>query len=260
MARKKVTLQWIPNDATRRATFKKRRKGLMKKASELATLCDVKACVVVYGEGEAQPEVWPSVAEAVPILNRFKDMPELDQCKKMMNQEDFLRQRIDKLREQIHKAGRENRERDTTSLVHKAMVGCLPGLTGLTIEELTSVGWMVEMRLKGLSDRIASVRGQNGGQHQIQASFPAPYGAAGNMMADTGAPSSQMYIQAPQKEAAGWLDMVRSGGDLGALVYSGYAGGSGAGDGMAQFSNLGAGFSWAWGADAGPSGSSFLPM
>jgi hypothetical protein len=49
---------------------------MMKKAGELATLCDAKACVVIYGEGESVPQVYPSHDEAVAILNRFKDMPE----------------------------------------------------------------------------------------------------------------------------------------------------------------------------------------
>jgi SRF-type transcription factor (DNA-binding and dimerisation domain) len=59
MARKKVNLAWIQNDAIRRATFKKRKKGLIKKASELSTLCGVDTCVVIYGPQDQKPEVWP---------------------------------------------------------------------------------------------------------------------------------------------------------------------------------------------------------
>uniref|UniRef100_A0A804I4U9 MADS-box domain-containing protein n=1 Tax=Musa acuminata subsp. malaccensis TaxID=214687 RepID=A0A804I4U9_MUSAM len=39
MARKKVKLAWIANDSMRRATFKKRKMGLMKKVNKLAMLC-----------------------------------------------------------------------------------------------------------------------------------------------------------------------------------------------------------------------------
>ena len=162
MARKKVTLQWIANDSTRRSTFKKRRKGLMKKASELATLCDVEACVVVYGEGEPQPEVWPDVPKAAQVLARFKAMPELDQCKKMMDMEGFLNQRIDKLKEQLHKARRENRERETTLLLHDAIVGRRPSLAGLSVEEIASLGWMVENRLHAVKDAIERLQGKGG--------------------------------------------------------------------------------------------------
>ena len=116
MARKKVTLQWIANDSTRRATLKKRRKGLMKKASELATQCDVDVLVVVYdGEGEARPEVWPDApGEAERIAARFKAVPELDQCKKKQDMKGFLTQSNDKLRDQLRKAQHENWEQGTS--------------------------------------------------------------------------------------------------------------------------------------------------
>ncbi|XP_020199163.1 agamous-like MADS-box protein AGL80 [Aegilops tauschii subsp. strangulata] len=251
MARKKVTLQYIPNDSTRRGTFKKRRRGLMKKASELAILCDVRACMLVYGEGETVPEVFPSHDGAVKILNIFKKMPELEQCKKMMNQEGFLRQRIDKLRDQVHKFGRECREQEIRTLLLKAMCGNLPGLVSLNIEELTSVGWKVEMLLKGIGDRIAKLHGQPS----------APY------MTDGMGMGSPAINQAPSAQEGG-LDMVRSGGDLGALVCSGYSGshdaastsssvGYSGGDMMQPFD---LGFGWQWGTDLGASSSPFLPM
>jgi hypothetical protein len=71
----------------------------------LAMLCNVDACVVVYdGRGELQPEVWPNMPKAAQVLACFKAMPELDQCKKMMDMDDFLNQCNDKLKEQLHKA------------------------------------------------------------------------------------------------------------------------------------------------------------
>ena len=82
MARKKVALRYIRNDSTRLNTLKKRTKNLMKKAGDVATLCNAKACVLVYGEGTTVPEVFPSQAEAVAILNRFKSMTEVPQLKK----------------------------------------------------------------------------------------------------------------------------------------------------------------------------------
>ncbi|XP_039795424.1 agamous-like MADS-box protein AGL80 [Panicum virgatum] len=71
----------------------------MKKASELATLCDV---VVDYdGEGKARPEVWPdALGAAERIAARFKAVPELDQCKKKQDMKGFLTQSNDELRDQ----------------------------------------------------------------------------------------------------------------------------------------------------------------
>jgi len=281
MARKKVTLQWIANDSTRRATFKKRRKGLMKKASELATLCDVDACVVVYGEGEAQPEVWPDVARAARVLARFRAMPELDQCKKMMDMEGFLGQLIDKHREQLHKARRENRERETTLLLHDAMTGRRPGgLAGLSVEEIAGLGWMVENLLHSVRGAIDRLQGQ--GQEAPAAATAAlqmqpppppqvgglplvPYGGHGDVMMQAPPP--------PHPQAAWLMEVARAGGDLGALVYSGFGGGRGSfGTGGAaagtsnsaaagadmpppQLGNMGAGFAW-----TDPAGLPFPPM
>ncbi|XP_072982731.1 agamous-like MADS-box protein AGL80 [Typha latifolia] len=163
MARKKVNLAWIANDSTRRATFKKRKKGLMKKASELATLCDVKACVVVYGPQEPHPEVWPSLPEATRVLARFKSMPEMEQCKKMMNQEGFLRQRVGKIQEQLRKQERENREMETTLLMYEGLAG--RSLHDVGIEEATSLAWMVEMKAKVVHDRIEMLKAQMASNH-----------------------------------------------------------------------------------------------
>ncbi|CAN6323392.1 unnamed protein product [Urochloa humidicola] len=290
MARKKVTLQWIANDSTRRATFKKRRKGLMKKASELATLCDVDACVVVYGDGEAQPEVWPDdVAKVAEVLARFRAMPELDQCKKMMDMEAFLGQRVDKLREQLHRAQRESREREATILLHDAIAGRRPGgLEGLSVEEIASLGWMVENRIHGVREAFARLQG---GAAQEEAAPPAPmqlqlpppvsggglqmvpYGGGGGGSRDVMMMQLMAAQQPPPHAQAAWLmDVARAGGDLGALVYSGFGGrggfvgSGGAGTSAAaaadmpppQIGNMPGGFPWADPA-AAAAGLSFPP-
>ncbi|KAJ6434469.1 hypothetical protein OIU84_018060 [Salix udensis] len=56
MTRKKVKLAYITNDSARKATFKKRKKGLMKKVSELSTLCGIEACAIICSPYDAQPE------------------------------------------------------------------------------------------------------------------------------------------------------------------------------------------------------------
>ncbi|KAK5841176.1 hypothetical protein PVK06_010085 [Gossypium arboreum] len=60
MRRKKVTLAWISNDSARRASLKKRRLGLMKKMSELTTLCGSKACLIIYSLDESELMAWSS--------------------------------------------------------------------------------------------------------------------------------------------------------------------------------------------------------
>ena len=49
-----LTMELIADKKSRYKTFKRREMGLKKKISELCTLCDVKACLIVYGsDGEA---------------------------------------------------------------------------------------------------------------------------------------------------------------------------------------------------------------
>ena len=57
----------------------------MKKVIELSTLCGIKACAIVYSPYDAQPEVWPSPIVVQRVLAQFKNMPEMEQSKKMVN-------------------------------------------------------------------------------------------------------------------------------------------------------------------------------
>uniref|UniRef100_A0A8R7QU28 MADS-box domain-containing protein n=2 Tax=Triticum urartu TaxID=4572 RepID=A0A8R7QU28_TRIUA len=166
MARKKLTLQYIAKDSARRTRFRNRLGSLMKKATELGTMCDVKTCLVVYGEGEAEPQVFPSHAEAVDILNEFKSMPELGHCKKTLDQEAFLTQRIAKLRDQVDKARRECQDSEIRYLLYNIMHGNHPGLVDLSAEELARVGWKVDELVKSLGERMA--------KNHVQAPPPAP--------------------------------------------------------------------------------------
>ncbi|KAL0290568.1 UNVERIFIED_CONTAM: Agamous-like MADS-box protein [Sesamum calycinum] len=111
MTRKKVKLAFITNDSARKATFKKRKKGLMKKVSELSTLCGIDACAIVYGPYDSHPEVWPDGRGAHRVLAQFKRMPEMEQSKKMVNQESFIRHRITKAADQLKSSTRTTGKR-----------------------------------------------------------------------------------------------------------------------------------------------------
>lgn len=64
------------NRRSRRATFERRKKGLLKKASEFSTLCEVDTCVIIFPPPESSEPVqtWPSDPEQVTdIIRRYYD-------------------------------------------------------------------------------------------------------------------------------------------------------------------------------------------
>ncbi|KAF2949709.1 hypothetical protein DAI22_01g131500 [Oryza sativa Japonica Group] len=158
MARNRIILKKVAKDSTRRLTFKKRRRGLIKKAGELASLCGIGVCVVVYGEGEVKPEVWPSAPEARAILSRFNSAPNIDRFKRVTNQEQYLRKRIAKARERTSKADDVNRERDATIMLYEAATGKRP-VADLNVQELTNLGLVINERINHLKERIERLGG-----------------------------------------------------------------------------------------------------
>ncbi|KAK2973508.1 hypothetical protein RJ640_020170 [Escallonia rubra] len=48
MAREKIQIRKIDNATARQVTFSKRRRGLFKKAEELAVLCDADVALIVF--------------------------------------------------------------------------------------------------------------------------------------------------------------------------------------------------------------------
>ncbi|CAN0924564.1 Agamous-like MADS-box protein AGL80, partial [Linum grandiflorum] len=157
MTRKKVKLAYITNDSARKATYKKRKKGLIKKVSELSTLCDIQACAIVYSPYDTQPEIWPPTLAGVhQVLSRFRKVPQLEQSKKMVNQEKFLAERIRKAGEQLRKQKRDNEEK----MVNNAVFECLTGrisLTSLTLGDLDVIARAVDQQIKDVDRRLVEI-------------------------------------------------------------------------------------------------------
>ncbi|TXG48944.1 hypothetical protein EZV62_024819 [Acer yangbiense] len=166
MARRKVKLCYIANDSTRKVTFKKRKMGLLKKVSELSTLCGIDACAIVYSPYENQPDVWPSHHGVQRIVSQFKRMPEMEQSKRMVDQDSFLRQRIMKSNDQLIKQMKDNKEQEMIALMFETLVG--RSLHPLGMMDLNDLGWTIEQYLKDIykyqsdtNNRMAMVAGSS---------------------------------------------------------------------------------------------------
>ncbi|MED6152189.1 hypothetical protein PIB30_089476 [Stylosanthes scabra] len=163
-SRKKVELKYIANDSKRRATLKKRKGGLIKKVDEISTLCGVDACAIMYTPNDPRPEVWPSPSEVTRMISRFKEMPELEQSKKMMSQESFLRQRIQKAQDQLKKLKNENRKKEMSNLMFQALGhgGSSQILENATMIDLNDLAWIIDQNIKEINKKISKLEGQEG--------------------------------------------------------------------------------------------------
>ncbi|XP_010497082.1 PREDICTED: agamous-like MADS-box protein AGL80 [Camelina sativa] len=153
MTRKKVKMAFIENETARKSTFKKRKRGVLKKAHELATLCDVPICVIVNSAYESNPEVWPSREAADKVVSQWMMMSVMDKTKKMVNQETFLKQRITKATESWRKAWRENKELEMKNI----MFDCLSARTlvsHLPKSDLRDFSSVIEQYLKDVNRRM----------------------------------------------------------------------------------------------------------
>ncbi|GFQ04298.1 agamous-like mads-box protein agl80 [Phtheirospermum japonicum] len=188
MTRKKVTLAYITNDSERRASFRKRKRGLIKKVSELSTLCDVDACAIIYSPYDPEPEVWPSRAGAQEVLARFRRLSEMDKRKKMVNQESFTRQRIKKAEEQLRRLQKENKRRE----MEKFMFQCLAGNASLNQFDLRNsaeMGWVIDQTLRDVQSRMDALKvngldSSNSGAMAVEAVAPPPPPAVAPLTGD----------------------------------------------------------------------------
>ncbi|KAI3995524.1 hypothetical protein MKX01_029223 [Papaver californicum] len=157
MARKKVQLAYIADASARRVTFNKRRRGLLKKVSELSTLCGVNACAILYGPYDLQPYVWPSQPQAHRVLMRFKSFPAIDQYRnvnKQLNQESFIRNRIQKINEQLKRHQRENRYMEIEWIYNHALNGeyYIPDVS------LLDLSWLLDEKQKKAQHKLAQLK------------------------------------------------------------------------------------------------------
>jgi len=147
-----VKLAFIADDAARKASYNKRKKGLIKKVSELTILCDVPACAIISSPFDSQTEVWPHPEGANKIIERFQSLSVKDETRNVSH-ERFIMQTIVKARDKLRKMKYENREQELDLfMLRNLQTNNI--LDELTTEEVKDLGKLALKKLKEVDDKI----------------------------------------------------------------------------------------------------------
>ena len=74
MGRRKISIVRIENERHRQVTYTKRKSGLIKKATELAVLCDATVGIIIFGANQKMSVYSSTTMEE--ILARYQDYKE----------------------------------------------------------------------------------------------------------------------------------------------------------------------------------------
>ncbi|KAL6546057.1 hypothetical protein OROGR_009931 [Orobanche gracilis] len=114
MGRAKLSMKLIQKEKTRITTFKKRKQGLIRKMHEFTTLCDVPACMIIYGPKQetggppSEPEIWPQDREQVRRIIESYKIRNKDSGNKSYGLHDFFSDRNRKIEEDLTKLRQKN--------------------------------------------------------------------------------------------------------------------------------------------------------
>ncbi|PKI61475.1 MADS-box transcription factor 23-like [Punica granatum] len=137
MGRGKIAIRRIDNSTSRQVTFSKRRKGLLKKAKELAILCDAEVGLVIFSStGKLYEFASTSMKSIIQRYNTSKE--EHQQIVNPLSEAKFWQREAAILREQLEIL-REN---------HRQLMG--QQITGLGVKDLQNLESQLEMSLRGV--------------------------------------------------------------------------------------------------------------
>ncbi|EFH54885.1 hypothetical protein ARALYDRAFT_320100 [Arabidopsis lyrata subsp. lyrata] len=137
MGRGKIVIQKIDDSTSRQVTFSKRRKGLIKKAKELAILCDAEVCLIIFSSTDKLYDFASSSVKST--IERFNTTKmEQQQLLNPASEVKFWQREAETLRQELHSL-QEN---------HRHLTG--EQLNGLSVKELRNLESQLEMSLRGI--------------------------------------------------------------------------------------------------------------
>lgn len=130
-------IQRIDDSTSRQVTFSKRRKGLIKKAKELAILCDAEVGLIIFSNTDKLYDFASSSLKST--IERFnKTRMEQQQLLNPASEVKFWQREATTLRQELH----------SLQETHRQLTG--QQLNGLSVKELHNIESQLEMSLRGI--------------------------------------------------------------------------------------------------------------
>ncbi|KAK1435438.1 hypothetical protein QVD17_01201 [Tagetes erecta] len=136
MGRGKIVIRRIDNSTSRQVTFSKRRSGLLKKAKELAILCDAEVGVMIFSSTGKLHEF--SNTSMKSVIDRYHRAKEEQQLTSPITEVRFWQREAAMLKQQLQSLQEK----------HRRMMG--EELSGLSVKDLQGMESQLEMSLRNI--------------------------------------------------------------------------------------------------------------